>query len=327
MGFQAQSANLVNPTTANQVTDQYGNLINSQQAQQNFLNATQAQNGLGNQSSVFNQMQGVANGTGPNPAQAQLAQATGANVANQNAMMAGQRGAGANVGMMARQAAQQGANTQQQAAGQAASLQAQQSLGALGQMGGIANQQAAQQGQAVQNVAQGAQTGYGQTSQNIAGQNQAAIGNVSQQNQSNAAIQGEVAKQQGALVGNLMGGAGAVLGLAEGGNVSNGPRSGYGKMFATGGKVPALVSPGEKYLTPQQASQVVDGKANPMTTGKTIPGTPKVGGAKNSYANDTVPATLQEGGIVIPRSVTQAKDAESKAQAFVKAHFAQRNKK
>ena len=82
----------------------------NQLAQQNaFVQALQAQNGIGNQSNVYNQLQNVANGTGPNPAQAMLANATGQNVANQAALMAGQRGSNANVGLMARQAAQQGA--------------------------------------------------------------------------------------------------------------------------------------------------------------------------------------------------------------------------
>jgi hypothetical protein len=94
------------------------------------------QNVLAQQQGLQGQLQGVVAGTGPNPAQAMLNQATGQNVANQAALMAGQRGAGSNVGLIARQAAQQGAATQQQAVGQGAALQAQQSLGALGQIGG-----------------------------------------------------------------------------------------------------------------------------------------------------------------------------------------------
>src|ERR1700679_261280 len=86
------------------------------QSYQQNQQALQGQNGLGNQSQVYGQLQGVANGTGPNPAQAQLAQATGANTANQAALMAGQRGSAANVGLLARQAAQQGAANQQAAA-------------------------------------------------------------------------------------------------------------------------------------------------------------------------------------------------------------------
>lgn len=123
--------------------------ISQQQALNNALRSgidyqQSAVGGLGNiagqQYGTEQQLQGVANGTGPNPAMAALNQQTGQNVANQAALMAGQRGAGANIGLLARQAAQQGAATQQQAVGQGATMQAQQSLNALGQMG--AQQQA-----------------------------------------------------------------------------------------------------------------------------------------------------------------------------------------
>lgn len=89
--------------------------------------------------------------------------------------------------------------------------------------------------------------------------------------------------------------------------------------MARGGKVQALLSPGERYLNPKDVKKVEQGKESPLKAGKTIPGSPKVSGAKNSYANDTVKATLDEGGIVLPRSVTQAKDAPEKARAFVAA--------
>lgn len=117
---------------------------------QNLGSALQSQQALANQQQgTAAQYQGIANGTGPNPAQAALNQSTGQNVANQAALMAGQRGASANVGLLARQAAQQGAATQQQAVGQGATLQAQQQLGALS--GLTAQQQAI--GNTQQNVA------------------------------------------------------------------------------------------------------------------------------------------------------------------------------
>jgi hypothetical protein len=81
-----------------------------------------------------------------------LSQATGANTANQAALMAGQRGSGANAGLMARQAAQQGAANQQNSAGQAATMQANQSLNALNSMGSLATSQANQQANATQGV-------------------------------------------------------------------------------------------------------------------------------------------------------------------------------
>lgn len=521
-------------------------------------------NGVQNQQNVFGQLQGVANGTGPNPAQAQLAQATGANVANQAALMAGQRGASQNVGLIARQAAQQGANIQQQAAGQAATLQAGQSLNALGQLGGVAQNQignqaavaqaqigqqqtannalAAQAGQQVGQQA-GAIQGYNQAAQSsqanllggVANSNNAQASIMGSQNQSNAQIQVQNSKAQQGILGGVFGGAGSFL--AEGGEVgvdgkapaatapepeaeepkggilhrfgyggkvayadggavagpsssvgrflygsagqnaqsgqpqqlgsqstfsdSNPIQSGSSQLFsklaqnyikpaaqdlfssaptvdpngigaqfnaapqaptlggstdlgaamsgqglgaapeagsvpqgsagydpnlgvntdlgagldssavgtdaaasegaegaatageaaegaeavegasaaseaaelvallAKGGKVgksakkvPAMVSPGEVYLSPKQVAKVAAGKADPINAGEKIKGQAKVKG--DSYANDTVPKTLEKGGIVLPRHVTEAKNPHWAAHAFVKALMARK---
>lgn len=308
-------------------------------------------------------MQNIASGEGPNPAQAMLSQATGQNVANQAALMAGQRGASSNAGLMARQAANVGANAQQQAGGQAAVMQANQSLGALGQMGQMANQQVGQQQQALQGYNQFAQGQQQNLLNAIGGQNNAAVGlNAAQtdlkkgQAAGQADMFGNLMGAVGTAVGGIYGGpAGAAVGGtagkkmaggagdaplvplqptaapppkmvgAHGGMVpSSGPKSHYAQFMAKGGTVPALLSPGEKYLDPKQASQVQQGKANPMAIGKTVPGTPAVGGNKDDYANDNVRAALQEGGIVIPRSITKGKDSEEKAMAFVKAVMAHR---
>jgi hypothetical protein len=303
--------------------------------------------------------------------------------------MAGQRGSGANAGMIARQASMQGAQNQQTAAGQAALMGANQQLAGQQQMANIAGQQVGQQQNATNALQQGGMNMYGQMSNNINNQNAINAG-VAQQNQ-NATNQ---------LIGNIVGGAGAAMMmggggaaapgasaatsgggtvgafgspkmLAEGGTVSSGstgiidtiknafteeppkqgkpikpldqdktkgfikggnfakggPVSKVGQHFhgmtpmpqiamAEGGKVPAMVSPGEKYLSPQAVDKVAQG-ADPMAEGETIPGKAKVKGAKNSYANDTVPKTLDEGGIVLPRSVTQSKNPHWAAHKFV----------
>ncbi len=360
------------PISQAQTNTAFGNTQTGLAQQQAFLQALQAQNGIQNQSDVFNQLQGVAQGTGPNPAQAQLAQATGANVANQAALMAGQRGASANTGLLGRQTAMQGANTQQQAAGQAATLQAQQSLNALGQMGQLAGQQVANQGAATQGYTGAANQQLGTA---VGAQNQTNAIN-SQAQQAQAATQGNVLHGiTGALgtgLGMMFGGpAGAVAGgaLANGlsggtagqvggvgiasmlpgasGNAAPVEASGYQSplggtsfqaedgmiepksyvtrhMMAKGGAVPAMVSPGEQYLPPQAVKAVADGKATPLSVGERIPGTPKVGGNKNSYQNDTVAKTLESGGIVLPRSVTMSKTPEKDAAAFVKAIIAKK---
>lgn len=400
------------PIKQHQIDTAYEGTQNTLQSQQDLLTALQAQNGLSNQNQVYGQLQGIAAGTGPNPAQAMLNQTTGQNVANQAALMAGQRGAGANAGLMARQIGQQGAATQQQAGAQAAAMQAQQSLGAINQAGGMANTQAANQ--------------IGQTNANTAAQQaqynallnaQAQLNNANVAIQSNAnSVNGQMANtaQQGqqGLLGGVLGGVGSILGFAQGGRVKGyddggvipdqaafqdsagfKPQSKFGQFLSTmgndigssssgsisngggqsalkngmsdlvggigglfksdpqstmmaggaesggmstmgdaammvaagGGKVPALLSPGEKYLKPEEARVVAAGKASPKQVGKTVPGTPKYKG--NNYANDVVPAKLEAGGVVIPNSIMQSKDPARGAADFVRKCLAKKSTK
>lgn len=481
--FSANTAGTLNPVDLTQTA---GLQVQSQQAlaqQSAFVNALQAQNGTQNQSNVFNQLGGIANGTGPNPAMSALNQATSANTANQAALMAGQRGAGANTGLIARQAAQQGAANQQQAVGQGATMQAQQSLNALNQQGGIAGQQVGQQAQALQGFTGATQQQQQMLLNAVAAQNQVAASQQANVNSSNAGVADIVAKKQGEGAAGA-GGVGGLLGIgsahggviesyADGGAVDtaqeitappptvSGPQSSIGKYFqaqaysapgtttpapangaqqiqesqqntkqkgkniieaaksvydkgkaiydylkpdpyanapeaevptndqidadtstedvgnsipqadaaseqatedaaapaaddaagtataageattgagelgeiaevaaAHGGfmkakskPVPAMVSPGEIYLAPKQAQAVAAKKANPMQ-GKHIPGKAKYKG--DNLKNDTVPATLEEGGVVIPRTIVNAPDAAKKAAAFVTAHLAAR---
>lgn len=296
----------------------------------------------GNLGILGNQYGDIAAGRGPNPAQAMLAQQTGQNVANQAALMAGQRNAGSNAGLIARQAAQQGSAIQQQAINQAAILQAQQSLAAMGQQGniygqqaGIAGQQAGiganQVGQVLQ--AQGmannlATNKYNADLSALTGANQ--IGGqlantaLAGQNASNLEGQKQTAENiSGALsgMGSALTSAFAPQKKAEGGEIK-GPKSMLGQHFikikmAKGGKVPALVSPGEKIISKKDLPAIAAGKKAPMEAGKTVPGKAKVPGAKNSYANDTVPMSLNEGDVVLPRSVTQSKHPAWAAHKFV----------
>lgn len=468
-----QGAPIDTPTTVDQANTAYTGSQAALTQQNQFANALLGQNGIQNQNQVYNQLQGVANGTGPNPAQAMLAQSTGQNTANTAALMAGNRGSNANAGLIARQAAQQGAQNQQAAAGQAATMQANQSLGAIGQMGTMAGQQVANTQNAIGANNQFNQGEQGQILGGIAAQNNARVGMQSNINNANAGLAQTTMTGQQSLQGGIMNGAGAVLGnlkFAGGGEIPRkmyanspdlvsadynnqdpvdygtgatdmsqvGPQSqpmgtpaapalqvgmvpnaaaihaqmqtqpqqstqgtpsssfgkflkgatagqnqpgqpqnplmsgtsslvqGIGRMFsssapktsdttlnksqmndldlgvnpgaapaqqqttsdndmqsggnmaAKGGKVPALVSPGEKYLSPKAVKEVSNG-ADPMKAGETIPGKPKVGGSKNSYANDTVPKTLEEGGVVLPRSVTKSKNPSEASRKFVAA--------
>lgn len=172
VGLQTGAGSLQQNANAGMV-DANGNPIG-------FTNQQNAVGALGDiykqQGTLSGQYGNIAAGQGPNPAQTMLNRATGQNVANQAALMAGQRGAGANVGLMARQAAQQGAATQQGAVGQAASMQAQQQIAAMqaqaqqqqamtGTQQAIGGIGAGQVGQFQQGVGQQAGIGAGLTGQ------------------------------------------------------------------------------------------------------------------------------------------------------------------
>lgn len=354
----AAQANLQNPVTTQQANDSLSGVQSSIQQQQALLQALQNQGGLGNQSNVFQQQQALANqlqqqamGQGPNPAQAQLAQATAANTANQAALMAGQRGTQANAGLIARQASMQGAANQQNAAGQAATLGAQQQIAAQNQ---LAAQQQAMQGVAANQVGNqiGATAGLNQMNQNLYGQqlgqisnqNQAALGNTDMQNQN---IQSQNALT-GQIIGAAIGAGGAAMtqSKAEGGMIKplHEHMASYFKnpqSFAEGGRV----EPVNKQGTPNTAvsyqhvpaseskvpvvKHIVGAKASDPTTwwaeGGKVPGTPEVD--HDSYQNDKVPAMLSPGEIVLPLHIVNHKQAPKKAAEFVAAILAKQGMK
>lgn len=188
-GIQAQGAALNNQgQLVNQLQNANG-LGVQQQALQGLAGVNAQQQGLANQ------YQNIAAGNGPNPAQTLMNQATGANVANQAALMAGQRGAGANVGLLARQAAMQGAATEQQAIGQNAALQSQQQLNALGAIGGQQQAEAATQ-QAYGNIGTNQLAAQQAGIQNQAAQGQALVAAQQAQQQQVAAQANAIANQQ-----------------------------------------------------------------------------------------------------------------------------------
>lgn len=350
-GFNAPSG-----TDSGQVKQAWQGTQGAIDQQNSLLNALKAQNGLQNQSNVYGQLQNVVSGQGPNPAQAQLAQATGANVANQAALMAGQRGAGANVGLMARQNAMQGANLQQQAAGQGASLQAQQSLNALQGAGGMAENMAANQiGQTNAN----AQTRLGEEGI-LQGANSA--NNNIQGNLAGHAMQGQQALIGGAMnaLGAAFAGGGQVQKYAQGGSAF-GPQSLFGQTLANPqmptselyngsegsqslqkgiggmGKKKEKEDPmeGAEEMGPLGSSDLMDmgtmvaahggNVGSKLKSGGHVPGKPKVAG--NSYKNDTVKALLSPGEVVIPNSVMQSKDPVRGAAEFVRSVMAKKRAK
>lgn len=241
----AQQADIQRPVGVPQLDTAYGQSQGALQKQQDFLQALESLGGTQHQQQVYGQMQDVAAGRGPNPAQAMLNQQTGANIASQAALMAGQRGSNANTGLMARQIAQQGAATQQQAVGQGATLQAQQSLNALNQAGGIANQQVANQLAATQGFTGAMQAQYGNLANALGAQNQAGVSSQSSVNAANAGLANTQLQGQQGMIGagiNALGGAakmgagggrahGGMIGMADGGMA--GPQSSLGQFLTT----------------------------------------------------------------------------------------------
>lgn len=304
VNYTPDRAQLQQPVSMDQLNSSYGQSQYGLNQQQAFLQALQGQNGIGNQADVFNQYQGIANGTGPNPALQQLQNTTGQNIANQAALMAGQRGASANPALIARLAAQQGTNTQQQAAGQGAALQAQQQLAALGAMGNIAGQQVGQQANALGGYNAAAQNNQGQLLGSMGQYNQQQLGNTSQYNNAMSPIAQQNAQNQKDSSGKLIDAGLNLFGL-----------------FADGGMVPAQSSEnhGLDYLMKNFGSGMS------MNQGAMVPGKAAVSG--DSLKNDKVPAMLSPKEIVIPRSISMAKDAPAKAAAFVAATLKKSGKK
>lgn len=299
------------------------------QQQQQFLQGLQGQGGLANQTNVFNQqqalanqLQGVAQGNGPNPALAQLAQTTGQNIASQNALMAGQRGASANPGMIARQAAMQGGNMNQQAAGQAATLRAQQQLSGIqalqnqqAMLGNMANTQVGELAAGTGAYTSGTQAEQQQLLNAISGQNNAEVQNASQYNQAVGQRQQMGMKLLGGGLNALGGGMGALLGGggSTGAQAAEGTKAGmdtnWGQYLgARGGEVPSSNVGKHLYMYKGGMS---------MKQGGHVPGQAKVGG--DSLKNDNVKALLSPGEIVLPRSVAQHPNAPDMAAKFVAA--------
>lgn len=381
---------ILKTATEQQIKDAYDRAQSGLDQQQQFLQALQAQNGIQNQSDVFaqqqafaQQLQDQANGVGPNPAQIALENATGQNIAQQAALMGSQRGTSSNAGLIARQAAQQGAGIQQQAVGQSALMQAQQQLAARQQlqqqqamMAGLSGQQVGQQAAATMGMNQAAQSEQGILT--------GAASNLNTVNANLSGQEGQIAqlnaKNQMDMFGGAMKGAamavaynggvvknGTVQNYADGGAVDDKPGKSFANKFLSGwagdeavgspyqgsGPASAESQNGKVYDGSQAAGKAIGGglknlisslggsgteagggggfdttmvaeaahggQIKNLKPGGHVPGKASVPG--NSIKNDTVPAILSPGEIVIPR--THANDPE-KAKAFVAAILARK---
>lgn len=163
-----------------------------------------------NQGQLASQLQNQIAGTGPNPAAIQAQQMNENAIKSNAGMIASQKGI--DPALAARTAAYNGANMQQQAAGQGALLGANQQLQAQGQLANLYGQQAGEAG------------GQESTLQNaLAAYNNANVGMTSNINNTSEAAHAQNAGIGGGLVGGILGGASSAI----------------GSLFAKGGTVPA----------------------------------------------------------------------------------------
>lgn len=160
-----------------------------------------------------------------------------------------------------------------------------------------ANSQAAGQAAATRTAQQlNTQQLLGNNLNNLQSQNLQAQGINAQTAQANA-------QANSGMIGGLLSGAGAVLGgMANGGTVG----------YANGGMASSTLS--DYFLNPMTAAH-----------GNTVPGTPIVKG--DNPVNDTVPAVLSPGEIVIPNSILQGKNPGEEARKFVEQELAKHGKK
>lgn len=287
--FQAQNPNLPQQNYAAPINQAISNAGQNYNQQQDFINMLQQR----------------ANGQGPSVAQGLLNQATQQNLNNVASQVASNRSLSPQ--QAARLAIEGGVQSQGQAAGQAATLRAQeqlantgalqqalatqggQNLGLLGTTGGL-------QGQQVQQQLAGNLATQGMNEQ-------AALANLNANlTQGGQNLQGQQNTMQ--MVGSILGGFGSAAGaFGGGGAVSGGPSYGLSEPGYTSSPL---------------------GGADYFKRGGPVPGEAKVDG--DSYSNDTVHALLSPGEVVLPRHVTQSENAPEKAAEFMKALLAKKNR-
>ena len=205
-------------------------LLQAMQQSQGFTGSQPWQQNQAGQNDLMAALRGTAAGTGPNPAQAQFAQ--NVNTANQGAMSLAASGqGGVNPALALRQAMTTQQGNLQGAAGQAATLQAQQQIAAQQQLAAALGQQ--QQGQlGAQGLQQQGGMGYGNLIQNQSQQqtaNQIAQQSLASGNYNAAmGLNQNTATNNANSFGNIVGGvinggaAGAAKAFSEGGPVSGG---------------------------------------------------------------------------------------------------------
>jgi hypothetical protein len=288
------------------------------------------------QQQLAQQMQATAAGQGPNPAQQQYMQNMQNNVAGAQGLIASQRGL--NPALAARMGANAATSSNNQAAAQSGIMQAQQQLAAQQNLGSL----------------------YGNMQQGNIGQQQLYTGANQGAMQTNAAVANANQQASQGLLGGIGGSIGSILGLshadggmidkyADGGTVASsylnqgfGPlgamganpamQKGLGSLLSGGisklqslggsGATQMAGGPGDAGGLDMSAAALAahGGRIHNFKPGGKVPGKASVPG--DSLKNDTVPAIVSPGEIVIPRSVAQSKDAPQQAAKFVGAVLA-----
>ncbi len=267
-----------------------------------------------NQSQLVTALQGRADGTaGPSLAELQLTGATDRNAAQAASLVASQRGL--NPGAGARMALNAQTDANQAAVGQAAILRAQEQQGAQAL---LAQTLSGQRGQDLQTSQQGA--GLFATGSSLAGTLRGQdLQNQQETQRINAATE----------AGNADRAAG----------VNRTQIAADQNEQARNDKQQAALAQGAAAALAQKSTQVDDSHdlndvpdspdgdytIDGFSTGGAVPGKPRV--ARDSPTNDTVPAKLSPGEIVLPLSIVNAEDAPERAAEFVAAILRQRKGK
>lgn len=317
------------PATGNaQFTEQ--NLLPAISTGQNIFQSQigQANQIFGQQGDLAAQLRAQAAGEGPNLAAMQLKQATDRNAALAAGQIASQRGM--NPALAARLIAQNQAAANQQAAGQAGLLRAQQQLAAQGQLANVYGQQAGQSLQAGSIANQN----LGINQQALAQQNADIVRARGEADRINADISKQNAEMSAKGTGGLLSGLGTVgATVLTGGSVGQGIKSALIPGKFSGGEIKGYSEGGESEDSFQKAGKTISKSIDPdkaraiasafkamggpidFREGGHVPGQGKVKG--DDIKNDTVPAMLSPKEVVLPRSVTMAEDAPDRAKEFM----------
>lgn len=200
-----------NPVNAGQLNSSFDYSYAGLDAQKALMQAMQSGGvqGMANQGALSDMLNNQAQGMGPNPAQAQYQQNINDAAAQQAGAIASQKGI--SPALATRMIAQQGGAAKQAAAGQAATLQAQQQLAAQQNLANLSGQQIGQQAGATNAYDQSAQNNQGLLLGAIGNYQNAGAGVINSSNQVQSQIAIQNAKAQQGLFGGLLGGAGSIL--------------------------------------------------------------------------------------------------------------------